>query len=175
MENISNISGQCKTCSFFGSTDVIEEESVSLRQIKTIIRTLIVDFGVCEFISSGKKGSEKQLEDVVNNFKEEFPQIQLTLLSIYEQNTTENLLSRTKGYDGIVFPPEIKVARKTNTPTVVSYWAAEQSDYVFVHSCNTYGIAYKVAKKYTPKCLFDLGKPPRRWKNHLEKKLLKIG
>lgn len=171
MEKLSKDFIQEKSCVFFGSSDHI---AICPRQVKTVLRTLIVDFDVTEFITTGNNGSEKQLEEIILELKNEFEQVRITFLSVYERNTTENLSILSNRYDGIMFPPELEKTRKTNTPTVVSYWAAKQSDFIFVHSVNNYAISRKVANKFSAKCLFDFGTPPRRWKSHLEKKLSKV-
>lgn len=162
-----------KTCVFFGCSDYIKEDLVSLKQVKNLIRSLITDFGVTQFISSGNVGSELELEEYVIDLKKEFPHVRLELLSIYEQNTNENLKHLKARYDDIITPPNLNTSRRLNKHTASSYWAVEQSDFCFVHSLNDYGISHKVANKFPKKCLFDLAHPPRHWKKHLSKKILK--
>lgn len=174
MDTLINAQSQGKSCVFFGSGEAVDNELVNESKVKSIIRSLITDFGVTEFISGGNKGSGKQFEDVIIELKREFSNIRLAFLSIYEHNTTKHLSKIHGRYDEILYPPEMKISRKSNTHATVSYWAVEQSDFTFVHSEQNYGIPHLVGNKFPTKCLFNFGKPPISWKNHMVKKLNKL-
>lgn len=158
-------------CAFFGTWNN-GNVTYSENRLYNILKILLKDFGVREFRSPAGSDFEKAVENALLRMKKNFPEITLVYFEKYPQTTVENKDFILKRYDKILSPVEEDVKTRLGKATMFGKldWLAENSDFVFIHSCDD-GKMYQGLKNIAEeRFLFDLRKPPRSWKKFVAEK-----